>query len=386
MHITRHVKWLRILLAVVLAIPSRVTLSSQSDIVLTGVHEAALDLPRVFFVLQREPDGPYLAPLDDFGLNYAFLDTGASGILLSRETTEQMHITVHPDARFADVGVGGNEYFNVSEPLYLRIAGYDEKHPEDPRAYRLASRGRFQVRRNKAGLLSEPLDIIGMPGMFNRVVVLDSAATNSLEYFTARIRNPDDPDIPKVHLRVPLRLRNFLNPRNPENIAPLPIMARNPVIDDIVVVHNNQTSGGQWLLDTGGTISLISVRQAAGLGLTNDDGKPLVEPDFTLPVGGIGTMVRIPGFEVDRLVLPTVSGRRLVFKEARIGVHDIVFYNEKEQEYEALDGVFGSNFLCASAEMQGLLPGDINETVFDKVVIDLHGMTLGFRFRRPPQD
>jgi hypothetical protein len=382
MHTMQRVSIVLLLLPIVLLGIGQTALCSQRDIVLSNVYEAALDLPRIFFVLKREPTSPPLRPNTHFEANYAFLDTGASGVILSRETTDLMHVAVHPAARFTDVGVGGVEHFAVSEPLYLGIAGYGEQRPVDPGVYKMIGRGRFQVRENKAGLLGQPLDIIGMPAMLGRVVVLDSAATNTLEYFAADIKKPDDPTIPSVHLEVAFKLKSFLNPANPDNIPPLPVMARNPVIDDVAIQRRDRISRGEWLLDTGATMSLISVRQAARLGLMDDNGKPLVKPDFVLPLGGIGQMVQVPGFEVDRLVIPTLSGRNLIFKRVRLGVHNIVFFDQKKGDFLTLDGVFGSNFLCASAQMQGLLPGDVSETVFDKVVIDMRRSVLGLRFRR----
>lgn len=382
MQTMRRISLVLLLLSGVVAGASGAALGSQGDIILSGVHEAALDLPRVFFVLKREPAGVPLTPSGRFAVNYAFLDTGASGVVLSRETAEQMHVAVHPTARFTDIGVGGAEHFGVSEPLGLGIAGYGQPRPDDPRVYKMMGQGRFQVRRSAAGLLGEPLDVIGMPAMVGRVVVLDSGATNGLEYFAADVKRPDDPTIPQVHVEVALRLRSFFNPRDPDNVPPLPLVARNPVIDDVVLQRRGRTSRGQWLLDTGATMSLISVKQAARLGLTDEAGKPLVTPEFVLPIGGIGRMVQVPGFEVDRLVIPTLSGRNLVFKGARLGVHDIRFFDQNKRDVQTLDGVFGSNFLCASAKMQGLLPGDVSETMFDKVVIDLRRAVLGLRFGR----
>ena len=382
MYTMQRVCLVLLLLPIVLVGIGQPALCSQRDIILSGAYEAALDLPRILFVLKREPTSPPLRPNTRFEVNYAFLDTGASGVILSRETADLMHVAVHPTARFTDVGVGGVEHFAVSEPLYLGIAGYGEQRPADPGIYKTIGQGRFQVRENKAGLLGQALDIIGMPAMLGRVAVLDSGATNTLEYFAADIKKPDDPTIPRVHLEVALKLKSFLNPGNRDNIPPLPVMARNPVIDDVVIQRRDRASRGEWLLDTGATMSLISVRQAARLGLTDDDGKPLATPAFVLPLGGIGQMVQVPGFEVDRLVIPTLSGGNLIFKGARVGVHDIAFFDQKEEKFLTLDGVFGSNFLCASAQMQGLLPGDVSETVFDKVVIDMRRAVLGFRFRR----
>lgn len=70
----------------------------------------------------------------------------------------------------------------------------------------------------------------------------------------------------------------------------------------------------------------------------------------------------------------------LVFTNVRLGVHDITYLDVETQTQRTLDGVFGSNFLCASAKMEGLLPGDISQTVIEKVVIDMPGGTLGLRF------
>jgi hypothetical protein len=98
-------------------------------------------------------------------------------------------------------------------------------------------------------------------------------------------------------------------------------------------------------------------------------------------MGGVGAMIEVAGFEIDSMRVPTVSGDELVFKKARLGVCDIRYFDEEKGEFVTLDGVFGSNFLCASAKMEGFLPGDISETVFDKVVIDMDRGLLGFDVR-----
>lgn len=381
---TWQMKLMSVILLIALLNFGQTSLCVQEDVVLENVHEAALDLPRIYFLLKREPSGPPLMTKGQFGVNYAFLDTGASGIVLSRETAGLMGLSIYPKARFADIGVGGVEYFNVSESLCLGLAGYDSQNPEDPRSYRGIGQGHFQIRKNTAGLLSEPLDIIGMPAMNGRVVVLDSGATNSLGYFSANVKNPGDPSIPGVDLVVVLRFKNFQNPDNPDNIPPLPVTARNPVIDNIVVRRKGRSSRGSWLLDTGATISLISVKQATRLGLTDRNGTPQITPDFSLPIGGIGKMIQVPGFEIDKLTVPMRSGHNLVFINARLGVHDIRFFDEQKKAFTTLDGVFASNFLCASAKMESLIPTDVSQTIFDKIVIDMPGGVLGFRFLRKP--
>jgi hypothetical protein len=142
------------------------------------------------------------------------------------------------------------------------------------------------------------------------------------------------------------------------------------------------------VLDTGATISMISTRQARRLGLIDEKGEPLAKVAFSVPIGGIGQMTMVNGFEVDRLTIPTMNGYNLVFKNARVGVHDIKYFDVSKKEEVVIDGIFGSNFLCASAKMDNLLPSDIGETPFENIVIDLRENTLGFDLREnatPPR-
>ncbi|UCD52244.1 MAG: hypothetical protein JSW27_06310 [Phycisphaerales bacterium] len=344
------------------------------DIVLEGVYEAALDLPRIHFLLQRSVPGSALKSSSGLNVHDAFLDTGASGILLSKETAQELGVALAPQAQFVDVGVGGAERFSVSEPLLLGLAGYESPQARDPRAYQNVGRGRFQVK-HAAGLLGQAVDVIGMPALYKSVVVLNTGATNDLSFCGAALKEPEDRSIPTPHVTIKLRFVDFSNRKHPDNVPPLPVLAPNPVIDGLVLHHRGRQSKGNWLLDTGGTISLISTHQARQLGIGKDQ-----TPAFTLPVGGVGSMTTIPGYQFDRLVIPTLNDRHLVFTNVRLGVHDITYVDEATQTERTLDGVFGSNFLCASAKMEGLLPGDINQTLIDKVVIDMPEGILALRF------
>jgi hypothetical protein len=329
---------------IVVASFTEVCVCAEKDLVLRGVSEAAIDLPRVLFMLKRQADGPALGPGGRFEVNYAFLDTGASGILLSRETASLLGVGVEPNARFVDIGIGGDEYFDVSEPLYIGLADYEEKNPQEPDVYKVLGPGRVQVKKEPAGLLGQPLDIMGVPVIAGRIVVLNSGATNDLGHFAAEIKEPGDPSIPKVDLTVALRFENFLNPNNPKNIPPLPSLSHNPVIDNIVIGNRGKRSKGNWLFDTGATVSFISTDQAKRIGLMDKNGRPLVTRAFSVPVGGVGAMVEIPGFEIDELTVPTLS----------------------------------SNFLCATAKMEDLFSLDIGKTAFEKIVLDMRQGLLGF--------
>ncbi|UCF44231.1 MAG: hypothetical protein JSV99_04765, partial [Planctomycetota bacterium] len=273
---------------------------------------------------------------------------------------------------------GGDEYFDVSEPLYVGIADYEQKKPYEADAYKILGPGRVQVKREPAGLLGQPVDVMGVPVVAGRIVVLNSGATNDLGHFAAEIKDSGDPSIPKVDFTVALRFENFLNPNNPKNIPPLPSLSYNPVIDNIVINYRGRRSKGNWLFDTGGMVSFISTDQAKRIGLIDENGRPLVERAFSVPAGGVGAMVEIPGFEIDELRLPTLSGHSLVFDKPRLGVRDIRYFDEDKGKFVTLDGVFGSNFLCATAKMEDLLSLNIGETVFEKIVLDMRQGLLGF--------
>ena len=95
-----------------------------------GVQPASLDQPRVNVLLRREPKGKPLAAgakdaKDAIGRVFnveAFLDTGASGFVLSANTAKALGIRHETIGRvqgadpvvFEDVGVGGTDEFHVS--------------------------------------------------------------------------------------------------------------------------------------------------------------------------------------------------------------------------------------------------------------------------------
>lgn len=364
-----------LLLLVVFLNFGAVSVYAEGDFVLEEVYEAAIDLPRILFLFKREPNGPPLEYEGEFVPNYGYLDTGASGILMSLETATDMGLSIDPNAEFVDVGIGGDEYFDVSEPLYIGTASYDIDDPYDIGVYKLSGPWRFQVNQNEFDPLVGQIDLVGVPAMAGQIITLNSAATNSLEYFSADIKDPCDSGIPEVDFEVALRFEKFINPSHPDNIPPLPVMAYNPVIDNIVIDYDGASSSGSWLLDTGAMISLISVEQAARLGLTDANGEPLITPAFSVFIGGVGGIVEIPGFEIDNLIVPTLSGYDLIFNKARLCVHDIAVFDEDTGDFIILDGVFGSNFLCASYK-----PDDfsISSTAFDNIVIDTRKGLLGF--------
>jgi len=352
--------------------------SDPCDFVLEGIYQASVDLPRIWFLFKRDFNGQPLKVDNIFEANYGFLDTGASGIVLSRETRDVMQIVVDPSAKFIDFGVGGAQSFDVSEPLYIGIADYSVSDPWDSSVYNVINNlWRFQMTQTYAEFPQEPLDILGIPVMAGKTVVLDSGSTNYLDPFSASIKEPGDPTIPVVDFQVPLRFERYIHYTDSMNIPPEPIVAYNPVIDNVISKHGGTMHQGAWLLDTGAMLSIISVEQGVKFGLTDEYGNPIITPDFWASVGGVGGIVEIPGFTVDSLSIPTLSGFNLVYSNVLLAVHDIGVYDENNDRYIILDGLFGSNFMCATWNAD-LFNYKAAGTPFDWIVIDMQKGLLGF--------
>ncbi len=377
--------------------------SAAENLVIDGVLEAAGDIPKMLFILHRDPNGPPLTYEDpllggETAINWAYYDTGASGILLSYETASQMGIAVETNSVFVDVGVGGEDYFYVSEPLYISIKPYSldlgdfeffgTLEEEDLSGFEPAGQFRVQITQTQADELIGPIDLMGVPTMAGRVIVLDANASNIPPddnefalpgFFNAYPYSPQHPNIPPSDFQIPLRFEKYIQPDNPLNVPPLPVLAYNPVIDNITIKHGSQNSTGTWLLDTGGMVSLISIQQAQMLGLVDANGNPLVETAFSVAIGGVGGIVEIPGFSIDELSVPTINGFKLIYKNAMVAVHDIGYYDVQRDQYLIVDGVFGMNNVSLSAHYADGWPEDFRNTIFDKIIIDMPAGLMGIK-------
>lgn len=415
-----------------------------------GVQSAALDQPRVYVIVRRSAGGEPLSGkvggdamgkllgLDQGGKAEktiaitAFLDTGATGIVLSKSTAQAMGIESEQVSTsagrrpvvFHDVGVGGSDQFHVAEPLLFSVAPY---HPqtaaESVEAYTPAGGSlRAQIGPlNGGGLLGAltDLDVVGMPALQRKVVVVDARPVNTfgdtLRTYVYPSHSPfnadkekRDPGIPPVNRHVDLSLVDFspftgVEPAgspmptaaaNPF-IGPNPFIRTGPRIPPAVAAHHGKTSEGSWLLDTGAAASIISKRQAAALGVNYRAGTegtlmPVLDGvdaarQFALTVGGIGGAKKSAGFIMDELRIPTREGDVLVYKGAPVLVADITVTDPKTKQTYTLDGVFGMNFLVASAAVtEGILPdiGKLSEGPYDWIVFDQSAGTLGLQLRR----
>lgn len=384
--------------------------TARADDAIEGVQPVAIDQPRIFMTLRRAPDQPVLSTKIDgegvFAIE-AFLDTGASGVVLSKQTAEALGVQSETTldgkrVTFEDVGVGGSETFHVSEPLRVALAPYSSvTDGTNLGAYGAPSDAiRMQIR--PAGgfleMLVGGLDVAGMPAMSGKVVVIDARPANTfMDKLKTSVHEPDDPHIPKVTRKIPLTYVSFErftrtvpSDATPPTVVPNPMIGPSPLTRDntnppIVLGHKGESARITMLLDTGAPVSMISESVANQLGVRYSHDRSTLEgvaPEgqFELTVTGIGGNKTARGFFVDVMQVPTTDGRAIKYLKAPVLVNDITVVDPKNGKPLTLEGVFGMNFLVASAQVSGgLLPdiGQLTQGAFTTIVIDHPRRTLG---------
>jgi hypothetical protein len=331
------------------------------------------DMPYIWALFRRSPAGEPLPDPQESGLQM-FFDSGASGILLSRETREDLGILAEPNANFVDVGVGGEQDFEVSESLYIALADHSplEDTPDESQFHEDLGPWRLMLTIDyvEDPFIEEPINIVGIPGMAGKSVVLTIEVFDFfgflIPYYVTQIMESNDPGVPELDIEVKVQFTNFLYTSHPDNKGPLPVLGYNPVIENIQIGYQGSNSVGDWLLDTGAQLSMMSTAQAEALGLVDSNGDPIVVPEFYLPIGGIGGQVLVPVFMIDTVSIPTLNGFELVYGNPYVGVLDIGTIDERTGEPIILDGIFGANFLGYSYDMSlDIVMGPYNNIVFD---------------------
>lgn len=414
------------------------------------VQPAALDQPRINAYLSLTADGAPQSFEGTFNIE-AFFDTGASGVLLSQDTADflavpQATFNGQP-VIYHDVGVAGSDAFAVSDPVHIGLASYHPDTPiDDPNTYTTVYNQVFHKIRTQIGPVTntdpnpllEDLDVFGVPLMQGKVVVFDPKPVNTFaDTMRTYVYNPgtpynastadSNPGIPTTSRHVALSYADLSRFTSVEPAgATGPTLAANPFIGPnplnqfdpnsppdntpgITVSFRGRQSTGSWLLDTGAAASILSVHQAQNLGVSYRDGTfgtdspDLVDssgqsiPDqFTLTIGGIGGTTKVAGFYLDTLLLHTVEGDQandpsmhFNFVKAPVLVSDITAATPDGSQTLTLDGVFGMNFLVASAHItegaDGELPSidSLSTGPFDWVVFDQPGHTLGLQLAPP---
>jgi len=469
-----------------------------------GVLPAALDQPRINALIRPASGGdPYIYddesdpnanPLPKgFNIDPAYLDTGASGILLSGDATaaltnpnngttdipSQTYPAVNgKTVYYEDVGVAGADRFRVSQPLNISFAAYhpntDQKISDSQDQYNAT--GTFtgvdlsyynhtisSVRATISAPLADPendptgpLNVMGMPAMKGKVVVFDPKPVNTLLdtmrtyiYDKGTPYNYDlrdsDPGIPRTTRTIKLSYGSFnqftqtgtLDANNnlvqlpPDQLAAnMPTLEHNPFIGPnpvnpagdttppVKISFNNHTAEGSFLLDTGAAASMISTTLANQLAVryrpgTRDTDNPVLETynpsnpsaagtqiadQFQLDIGGVGGTTRVAGFYLNSLLVRTMEGnaandndpKHFRFLDAPVLVNDVSLKDPNSSTALTLDGIFGVNFLVASALIEytdlggGVVvpfPTMLSQGAFDWAVFDESAGQLKLRPR-----
>lgn len=406
-----------------------------------NVQPAALDQPRVNALLRRAPTEDPLGGIDIFGETIfniqAFYDTGASGVVLSDLTADFLGVQRAQFAGslvvFEDVGVTGSTTFNVSEPLYTALAPFTPfVDINNPATVASVYDQAFGPLRAQIGGSTNPLliglDIFGMPAMQGKVVVMDPKPVDTFaDLMRTYVYDPGtpfdpeqsttDPGIPSTNRHVRLSYAAFdrftqTTPAGAEGptllhnpfIGPNPVAALDPGAppDDtpgVTITMSAKQATGSFLFDTGAAASFVSTDLAAAVNVryrpgtrgtadpqleSFDPGNPdvpgtLLPNQFQLTISGIGGDQRVAGFFLDSLSVPTVEGDPLNFIGAPVLVVDISVQDPLTLDTLTLDGVFGMNFLVASAFVieDPLSIGPFSTGPFEWVVFDEPNGRLG---------
>ncbi|MCC6124949.1 MAG: autotransporter-associated beta strand repeat-containing protein [Pirellulales bacterium] len=403
----------------------------------TGILPAAMDQPMINFYISTTANGAPLSNPDgdpNWGLPFfnvtAYFDTGASGILLSYETAAYLSVPKSYSGGqlviYEDVGVGGSEQFNVSQPLYIALAGIPSDDLDNPLTYQSVYTQKFgpvrlQIAKTAADLF--PVDVVGIPAMAGKVIVMDPKPLDDIWSFDGihtyvynpgtpyRPATPDtDPGIPVTNHHIRLSYASFDSfTQVIPSTAAGPTLAQNPFIgpnpvsalyggppDDtpgVTISLGGLKTTGSFLFDTGAAASMISTALAAALhvryvGGTQASGTlEMFDParpgwsasipnQFTLELGGIGGTVSATGFYLDSMLLRALEGNPLVdsdpnhivFRNVPVLVNDITVQNPVTLQTLTLDGIFGMNNLVASFDTTtfDMATGNFNWIVFDQ--------------------
>ncbi|HEX4792505.1 MAG TPA: hypothetical protein VH370_01870 [Humisphaera sp.] len=389
--------------ALIETLEARFLMDGTLDI--ADVQPAALDQPRIHIFLRRNPgDDPLIAD-DGFGDTsfdiQAFLDTGSSGSILSQETYTGLGITNEQatdgsgDVFYFDTGIGGDNGFNVSEPLYGAIAPFSPVVDGTDPAQFNTNVGPFRYETNPTPVddpdLEEPLDIIGMPAIDGKVMVMDPKPVDGIDYMNTYLYPPGtpynagtadtDPGIPPTTYHVQTSRGNFdrftlIDPPDAERptttgnpmIGPDPVsmLEGNPPDDTppISIGMGGLSTTGSFLFDTGAAASFISQSIAGQVGVFykdgtyNSDNPDLVDSSgqdipnqFALQIGGTGGTINVAGFFLDSMTLQTQEGVSIRFLGAPVLVADITVEDPNTGDQLTLDGDFGVNYLVASVSI-----------------------------------
>ncbi|MEX2380873.1 MAG: hypothetical protein WD490_00670 [Opitutales bacterium] len=353
-----------------------------------GFNALAIDQPAMDAVLLD--DGEVIRQNGQPVVFSAFIDTGASGVVLSFLQATGLHDVPSLGLRdddydgvFTEIGVGGEELGNVSRPFGVGV--YNESLRDgsltDFDSFVDYGNHKLWVRRqpglgevidvNGLYLIPSPANIIGMPVIRQRLMVMEVLPSPELDGLgvkgvQTRLLPRGATNLPSTNITLNLRLNDFI--AEPPDGEILPSHSTNPVFDDVKITHTrgggSSTESGTWLFDTGAGSSFVSFEQALSIGLIPSGYETL--DDFVddhdaaggmvTEIGGVGeNQVRVPVLDLDEIRMSTADGFDIVWRKVAVLVMDI-----PELAELGLDGIFGMNLLAPAVTLDAANLDDLD--------------------------
>jgi hypothetical protein len=162
-----------------------------------GVLPAALDQPQTHLLLTDTPGGSPIMGQDVLGDSsydiQCYLDTGTSTVLLSDEVWDSFGLTAETDdgqdVEYNDIGIGGSVQYNVSTPYYVSVAPFSSANDVEaggtvpPASDYTTTFGPMRMELNPvpADSPEDQLNVAGMPVMQGQVMVDDVGVVNNFD-------------------------------------------------------------------------------------------------------------------------------------------------------------------------------------------------------------
>ncbi len=386
----------------------------QGDAALTGENAGTVNMGAIQDIndLNKILDGKHKQErADNFN---AFFDTGASASVISKATAQRFGIQAVEGAVYHEVGLHGQTAMNVSKPYTLLIRGITGLTEPNGEYKMVAKQAVLQLSQADGNPLVEmvmgEVNVIGMPAIKQYVAQISTGGVSTISNdelanldlgdlqkpdVLARLERadaspgvtlfPPDHNIGAVDIVLPLKYTNFSRRKNPDDKGPLPDLADNPVLVGVKTQQGAAIVTGDWLLDTGAPVNMISTKQAQALGLFNKEGKPTREPEYSLPMGGIGGKVdNVPGFKIQSLVIPAADNKTLEYLNPVVFVADISTTLDDGSQI-TLDGIAGTSLWYPTAGgISTGFPTDTAPSAFESIWIDGPGARLLLKLQNEP--
>lgn len=337
---------------------------------ITGQQSMTIGLPGGLAALRDLNGNIYTA--DPYGIGESFsilvvLDTGASGCMLSQTDAGPDGLDIPlTEELYEDIGIGGTEWFYVSQPTGLMLApiglmatgewngeefgggdwssGSDYDPSEDINNYSYYGDFKFQIRQADpmyGGYFPLNVNVMGTPVLNSYVMHVTpnfsgyTTMIPSIDYVNTELLDEMPSDLPSTGVyKISLLYENFIEGESPVTTS------TNPTIENVKLTLGDHEHTSTWLFDTGGSVSIVGRDIATSLGIDLDDESLIVE--YT-PVMGVGGEDRyLLGYLIDRLTVPLTNGDELIFE-------NVVIHVPEEGALPAdLNGIFGMNLLNQS--------------------------------------